>query len=231
MAKFLRESDMTPLATSWLTNQGFQVKQEMSFPWGISDLVGVSFATKQVQKRVALKQRDAVGSVFRIELLLSLPDVNEGKSLSLSKLLKKFAGLISADELSAELEVLAQKRFIRVDGKGAFQKMNGWMPLHDRLVAVELKMDRVDDALSQARKNKELTWESYVGLPTTIAERVLKGKRRADFIAAGVGLLGMGIRGVQKLLSPKKVGERSTPAIEIHCVERFWRTQFTGNLA
>lgn len=231
MATFIRESDMTPLATSWLINQGFQVKQEMSFPWGISDLVGVSFIARRVQKRLALKQCTPVGSIFRIEILLSLPDVDEGRSIRLSELLKKFSGWRSEEELTAELEFLTEKRFIRVVGRGAFQKINGWMPLHKRLVAVELKMDRIDDALSQARKNKELTWESYVGLPQATAERVLNGKKCADFVAAGIGLLGLGVRGVKKLLLPKRIGNRSTPAIEMHCVERFWRAQFTSNLA
>ncbi len=231
MAKFFQESEMTPFAAAWLRKQGFSVKEEVSLPWGISDLIGVSLDSDRVKKRIGLKQRETVGPISRIDLLLSLPDVEERKSVTLNALLAKFAGLMSAEEILAELAVLAKKRFVRVNGKGAFQKVNGWMPLHDRLVAVELKMDRIDDALTQARKNKELTWESYVGLPTTIAERVLNGKKCADFVVAGVGLLGIGIRGVQKLLSANKVGNRSSPAIEMHCVERFWRTQFTGNSA
>ncbi len=44
---------------------------------------------------------------------------------------------------------------VRTDTQ-ALQKINGWMPLQKRLVAVELKLSRVEEAISQAVNNFRL---------------------------------------------------------------------------
>jgi hypothetical protein len=135
----------------------------------------------------------------------------------------RFEGLLSGEELRSELAVLTRKRFLRTNAGDLYQKVNGWIPLHRRLVAVELKLDRVDEALCQARKNKEATWESYVGLPVAVAERVRSGKKRAEFEAAGVGILGLSGRKADVFLPARRWGVAQSSVLEVHCAERFWR--------
>ena len=43
------------------------------------------------------------------------------------------------------------------------------MPLHDRIVAVEMKLSGIADALDQALQNKAFAEESYVAFPTDVA--------------------------------------------------------------
>jgi hypothetical protein len=223
MARYLKESQMAPAAVAWLQGEGLLVKQEFTLPWGICDFVGAALDPDRVQKRLALKQRETVGPISRVGVLLSLPDVESETGIGLGELEARFGGLLSEAELRSELAVLTRRKFVRTDGRGLFQKVNGWIPLHKRLVAVELKLDRVDDALCQARKNKEATWESYVGLPIAVAERVHAGKKRMEFEAAGVGILGLGGKKAEVILPARDCGAGQSAVLEVHCVERFWR--------
>lgn len=214
---------MGPAAVAWLRGQGLVVKREFTLPWGICDFVGAALDPDRVQKRLALKQRETVGPISRVGVLLSLPDTEGSEAgMGLCELEARFGGLLSEAELRSELAVLARRNFVRTNG-GLFQKVNGWIPLHKRLVAIELKLDRVDDVLCQARKNKEATWESYVGLPMAVAERVQVGKKRVEFEAAGVGILGLSGRKAEVLLPARHCGTRDSAVLEVHCIERFWR--------
>ena len=223
MARYVKESQMAPAAVAWLRGQGLLVREEFNLPWGICDFVGAALDSERVQKRLALKQRDTVGPLSRVGILLSLPDVESETGVGFGELEARFEGLLSGEELQSELAVLTRKRFVRTDGAGLYQKVNGWIPLHRRLVAVELKLDRVDEALCQARKNKEATWESYVGLPIAVAERVCAGKKRVDFEAAGVGILGLCGKKADVVLPARRCGVEQSPVLEVHCAERFWR--------
>jgi hypothetical protein len=208
MARFLKESEMTPAVAAWLGGHGLVVKREFSLPWGVCDLVGAGLNASRVEKRLELRQRRVIGPLSRVSLLLVLPDVESGRGVTLRKLSEMFEGFFSADEISSELAVLEANRFVYRRGTSSFQKVNGWMPLHERMIAIELKRERVDEALCQARRNKEFTWESYVGLPASVAERVCNTKKRYDFEAAGVGLLGVDSGAVEVLLEPRRSRDR-----------------------
>lgn len=216
---------MTPAVSTWLDTQGLAVKREFILPWGVCDLVAAGLNESRVEKRLELGQRRAIGPLSRVGLLLTLPDVESGRGVTVRRLREMFDGFFSADEIDAELAVLEANRFVYRRGSGSFQRANGWMPLHERMVAIELKRERVDEALCQARRNKEFTWESYVALPTRVAERVCNTKKRCDFESAGVGLLGVGRSEVRTLLAPRQSGGAPDRAIEAYCVERFWRSR------
>jgi hypothetical protein len=225
MARFLKESEMTPPVAAWLRGQRLAVKREFTLPWGVCDLVAAGLSESRVEKRLELRQRRVIGPLSRVGLLLVLPDVESGRGVTLRKLCEMFEGFFSADEIGSELAVLEANRFVYRRGRGSFQKVNGWMPLHERMIAIELKRERVDEALCQARRNKELTWESYVGLPTSVAEHVCNTRKRCDFESAGVGLLGVDSGAVKVLLEARRSGGVPDPAIEAYCVERFWRSR------
>jgi hypothetical protein len=219
---FRFEKQMLSPAESWLGAQGLSVKREFTTPWGVCDLVAAALNPAHVEKRLALKQRRTIGPLSRVGLLLELPDVETRCAMRRATLCSKFAGFFSPDEVDSELTALEENGFVRRSGKQSYQKVNGWMPLHSRLVAVELKRHRVEDALSQARKNKELTWESYVGLPSGLAERLCETPRRLSFEADGVGLLSLGASEARVLVPARKDGSGANRTIEAHCMERFW---------
>ena len=104
------------------------------------------------------------------------------------------------------------------------------MPLQDRLIAVELKLQRIEEAMRQALNNLGFAEESYVGLPVEVAHRVVSNASRwSDFLDAGVGLLSVARLGCEVLVPARKVQNRTDGAIQLYCVEKFWRTRVKDN--
>jgi len=125
---------------------------------------------------------------------------------------------------------LIADRFVVCSSRGRLQKMNGWMPLQDRLVAVELKLQRIEEAMRQALNNLGFADESYVGLPDKVARRVLSNVSRwSDFLDAGVGMLSVARQGCELLVPARKTRKWTDTAIQLYCVEKFWRTRLKDN--
>lgn len=227
---FTRESEMAVSAARWMKSSGMAVKSEFVTPWGICDLVGLTFNSTNVAHRLQLKQTRALSSITRAVLLLQIPDVETKKSISLDMLIRNCAPVIPEEVVSEETARLVADRFVVRPSRGRLQKVNGWMPLQKRLVAVELKLLRIDEAMHQALNNLGFAEESYVGLPAEVARRVAThASRWADFFGAGVGLLGVTRRGCKVLLPAHKRVNRTDRAIQLYCVEKFWRTRTKGN--
>jgi hypothetical protein len=98
------------------------------------------------------------------------------------------------------------------------------MPYHEQLVVVELKLRRVDEALAQARRHKAITAESYVGMPAVTAERVAASEQRAEFKAAGVGLLSVQDDACKVLIQPDHSPKTVIKAQQFSAAEGCWRT-------
>jgi hypothetical protein len=188
---FARENEMTQLVSRWLQRQRLLVKPEFGLPWGVCDLVGLAFNKHQVRKRLSFRQYHPIGPIQRVELLSCIPELESGGAITLGRLQKMAATASFGQTLDRDLNALIADRFVVVSKKGSFQKVNGWAPLHQRIVAVELKLRRISDALSQAESNRSFATESYVALPAEIAQRFVSSRRRTDFIASGVGILGV----------------------------------------
>lgn len=229
-SNFPLERDMSSLAHHWLRRQGLRVKAEFSTPWGICDFVGVSFSPERVRQRLRLGQRQPIGPPFRIALLNRIPDIQTGKSVTLGRLEREFSDLLSPVEFQVALRNLVESRFVRETHSGTFQKLNGWVPLHSRIVCLELKLRRAEDALSQARSHLKFATHSYVGLPSDLAFRLAHSKRRRDFLEEGVGIVAVSPGRCDIVLRSKCNDQESKDRVlQMHCVERFWRTSLRGN--
>lgn len=224
---FNYEAEMTGAVKRWMASNDLLVKAEVISPWGICDLVGVSFEKQNVARRLELGQKKAVTSMTRAALLLQIPDVETNESISISELVKRCAPVFSEETVIEEAASLIGSRFIVKQGD-RLQKVNGWMPLQKRLIAVELKLDRIEEALQQAENNLGFATESYVGLPRQMASRVLESSRRAKFMKRGVGLLGVGRNSCEMLIQSHPAPTHN-PVFQFCCVERFWRTFAKGN--
>ena len=137
-------------------------------------------------------------------------------------------GLLSSDQVEQELNELERRRFVSAPRRGQLQRQNGWEPLEERLVAVELKLSRVAEALSQATSHMSFADESFVAMPRPVAKRVAESERRTDFEALGVGVLAVDQSGCEVLVKPRASVEPKKSALRMHCVERFWRTRTTA---
>lgn len=223
---FHRESDMAPSVKRWMERAGLHVKREFITPWGICDLVGLSFNSANVAHRLSLRQRKSVGSITRAALLLEVPDVEDRKSISMNRLAKKFATSIGPERVAIEAERLIADGFLVRTPRGHLQKLNGWMPLQNRLVAVELKLSRIEEAMQQARANLGFAEESYVAFPMPIARRIARDPSLwSTHFEAGIGLIGV-LQHRCDVLVPHSPSTSIScdPAIRLYCVEKFWRT-------
>jgi hypothetical protein len=224
-----RESDMVAPAAKWMRSAGLLAKAEFITPWGICDLVGLRFNPDKVAHRLHLRQTRAVNSITRAALLLQIPDVETRESTTLKKLVGQCAAAVPEAVVSEETFRLIADRFV-ISSSGRLQKVNGWMPMQDRLVAVELKLSRVEEAMHQALNNLGFAEESYVGLPAEMARRVASNASRwSGFFDAGIGLLSVARRECKVLVEARKTPGRADAAVQVYCVEKFWRTRLKGS--
>lgn len=215
---------MTKPVQLWMQSLGLTVKPEFITPFGQCDLVGVSFRCKSVAHRLRLEQTESVTSLTRAGLLMRIPEIESGKSLRLETLTKEYRTLIPEIDLSSHAEKLIAQKFVRLSSRNGLQRLNGWFPLHKRLMAVELKLTRVDEVMRQARNNLHFAEESFVALPKCIAQRVfIKRNRWTDFFNEGVGLLSVSPDDCEVLIgSRRRIQADST--LQFYCVEKFWRS-------
>jgi len=227
---FAKESDMAVSAADWMKSSGMAVKSEFVAPWGICDLVGLTFNPDNVAHRLQLQQTRAISSITSAVLLLQIPDVESRRSTTLDRLVRQCAPSIPEEVVSKETTRLIADRFVVSSSRGRLQKLNGWMPLHDRLVAVELKLQRIEEAMRQALNNLGFAEESYVGLPHEVAHRVVSSvSRRSGFLEAGVGLLSVAHKGCEVLIPARRDRSWTDTAIQFYCVEKFWRSRVKDN--
>jgi hypothetical protein len=223
---FAKESDMAASAADWLKNCGMIVKSEFVTPWGMCDLVGLRFNAKNVAHRLHQKQTRSVGSITQAALLLQIPDVESNEWTTLNRLIRQHAPAIPRDILSEEINHLISNRFVVPSHRGRLQKINGWLPLQDQFIAVELKLSRIEEAIRQALNNLGFADESYVGFPSEVAERVAANLSRWHaFFNDGIGLLSVGRQECKVLVAARKAHDYADKALQLYCVEKFWRTR------
>jgi hypothetical protein len=225
------EREMLEPATQWLRKQGLMVKEEFSTPWGICDLVGCSLNKNRIRKRLSLRQTKPITSQLRVYLLSRIPDEEEQTTISMERLHEEFGEFLDRSRIETELQRLVRDRFVEEPSPRTYFKRNGWMPLHKRLVAVELKLARIDDALHQAINNLGFANESYVGLPAESAYRVVNGKKKADFHRGGIGVLAIASDSCRAVLRMGKSRPGDKTVSQVYSVERFWLPYLRGNEA
>ncbi|MFA5422704.1 MAG: hypothetical protein WC374_02480 [Phycisphaerae bacterium] len=227
---FRYESEMTKPVENWLLAQGLLVKREYPTPWGICDLVGCSYNKNKVRKRLNYGQKRPIGSQFRVLLLSYIPDMEEKEAINFTELHRQFASFLDASFVEKELSKLVKDKFVEEVEAGCFHKLNGWYPIHKRIVAVELKLSRISEVLAQARNNLAFAEETYVGLPINKAKDLFENRKERQLIERGVGILGINRDKVQVLLRSKS-SESSDFVLKMHCAERFWKDALKDILA
>jgi len=215
---FTLEREMAEYVYSWLNRACPIVKREFATPWGVCDFVGISIYPERVCERLRLGQRRPIGPFSRIDLLNRVPDRNTGTAVSIRAIAAQARQNRSV--VQEELHRLVAGKFVAIT-EGKVQKLNGWAPLHRSIVAVELKLDRVREALDQAISNREFATESYVALPEAVASRLSEVKIR-DFRRCGVGMLGVSTLRCRVHVMPSTQNV-ANPVLQMHCIERSWR--------
>ena len=228
--EFRYEAEMLAPVASWLESEGLSVKREYLIPWGICDLVGCRLDPQKIERRRKYGQHEAIGPMLRIALLLEIPEADEGRCVTLGKLTRVYGPFVGEAKVEQEILRLLKGRFIDSPKRNHFRRrVSDWMPLHERIVAVELKLSRVEEALRQAAGHLEFADESYVALPLEHGRRVVGRAKREDFEAQSVGVLGVARHGTQVLLRAEPRRRDSLKPAQAHCAERFWREAVTSS--
>lgn len=215
------EAHLAGTVLRWLGDQGLIQMEEFVTPWGVADVLGLQFNLNRVQQRILAGHLEAIGDVHAMQLLLSLPA--NGKPKRISDLARKFEPLLGPSLFARAVRNLVRKKFVVKDSSSALIRCVEWIPYHERLVAIELKLRRVDEALAQARRHKAITSETYVGLPAIVAERVAFTEKRAAFEASGVGLLSVQDGKCEILISPNLAMDSVIEEQELCAAEACWR--------
>src|SRR5271165_2659625 len=163
------ESEMSASVRRWFGHEQLLFKEEFALPWGICDFVGLSFDQAQVQKRLQYGQRRPIGPLHRVELLNRIPDHESGEAVTLREL-KRRTFSFQVPTIEDDIQRLIDDHFVIRNSKGSFQKLNGWAPLHRRIVGVELKLSRISEVLAQAASHRAFASESYIAVPAEIAK-------------------------------------------------------------
>jgi|SRR6185369_12245443 len=224
---FKCETNMVRPVIHWMESLDLTVKSEFITPWGICDLVGLSFNQRNVAHRLRLGQTEPIGSVTRAALLLKIPDIETHESITVRRLVRDCAPAISEESVREHTRRLLEDGFVSCPSGDRLQRLNGWMPLHKRLIAVELKLSRVEEAMRQARNNLIFADKSYVGLPKDLAVRVAQKKTRwSSFLDAGVGILAVATRECSIVMPSRRRSSAAgpDPILRFYCAEKFWRT-------
>ncbi|MCG8698410.1 MAG: hypothetical protein MI922_10185 [Bacteroidales bacterium] len=225
---FRYEQEMVEPTINWLRGQGLMVKHEFPTPWGICDLVGCSLNQKKVNRRLSLNQKKPVGSQFRIQLLSLIPDENQKRSVSFSELKAYYGEYIDMPRIKQELAKLMKDHFVREASPGTFYKQNGWLPLHKRLIAVELKLSRIEEACCQAINNLGFADESFIGIPAPKAYSLVNSRRRDDFINKGIGIIGVNAESCRIVLKARRKNTSHEQVVRSYATERFWQDHLKG---
>jgi hypothetical protein len=221
---FRNEGAMAASVVRWLQSDGLAVRHEFSLPWGVCDILAARLRSSRVRRRLKLGQRAPVGPPLRVQLLTQIPDEAEKRCVRLETLYRRYDGVLDRTTVSAEVQRLVASRFVHLTRYG-LQKRNAWYPLHDRIIAVELKLTRVSEALEQARRHLRIATKSYVALPMELARRVAQSDRRTGFRQSGVGLLGVSPRRCDVLLRSSCRTQKPDDVLQMHTIERFWRSR------
>ena len=228
---FAYEREMVAPVERWVRSKGMVAKREFALPWGICDLVACSLNKSRARRRLSLGQKEPIRTHARALVLSAIPDAEEGGSVSSQKLLRELGQSYDASSIRAEVEFLIRRGYVAKTERGGLQKLNGWMPLSRKIIAVELKLARIQDALAQAVAHLEFADESYVALPMERAMRLARGRGRDAFTTEGVGILGVREDECRMLRRSQCPENAICGVMQMLYVDRFWGDYVRGSEA
>lgn len=218
------ETQLEASVWRWLRGIAEITVDQFQTPWGIADLFAVKCDFDRVLMRRELGQDVASTRDQDVMVLLAIPELTSGGRTDERRLAKKFSYLLGEAKVRLIVAALKRRKLIKVDADGAICRNTPWIPFHKQMWAVELKLQRVDEALAQAKRHLKITPYSYVGLPPQIAERTAVSAKSEDFRESGVGLLSISATECSTLIEPAGKYTCVDPVYAIAAAERCWGT-------
>jgi hypothetical protein len=217
---FRLEEDMKDRVERWLSRSHTAVRREFETPWGICDLVAASFDTKRKRKRLSDFSEMSLGPLPRLLVLAMAWESGPIRVQDLKRRSREMLGVREFDDHFAQLVSLG---LLAIESAYVRRRRVSWLPTHRRLVAVELKLYRVEEAYFQALNNLHFAHASYVALPLPVARRVGDSDWKRRFSKAGVGLVGVASTRCRVLIESRRRPTELDLALQLHSAERLWR--------
>jgi len=218
--KFRLEDQMAYHVKTWLEIRGFQVKQEFRTPWGICDLVAVHIDSKYFGNRINAGQLGAVGPIRRVAILNEIPAET---NVHLEEIFRRVETIAAPAEVLQDLAKLTIGKFVRETAPHTYRRLLPSRSRANKILSIELKLDRVEEVISQAVSNLTFSDESFIALPDSSAVRVMRSSRVEHLKELGVGVLAVARGGCEILLASTGNTAERNDAAYLHCIERFWR--------
>lgn len=239
---FKLEREMTRPALDWAHAQGMHTIREFIMNWGVCDIAACAFVSGAEEMRVDARQKAQVGGHFQRKVFLRLPtteknskgmtfedlcvDIARGKSRITFSDVEPY----TVREIRRELDKLVSRRLVSEVAPGSYAQTCPWHPMADRVVGIELKLDRVSVVQSQASSNQVMFPQSYVGLPADVCNRVMAKTNGQVFRVNGTGLLAVSPDGCEELISPDPEKSRAPcPEMVMEVAERIWYRKRRGD--
>lgn len=225
-AEFQFEGEMTDRVERWLLRGHDDVRREFETLWGVCDLVAVTFDREKSRKRVAEVAGATLGPLPRLALLTLARELGSVGQRSLELRCRELLGIEDAAE---HLELLCALGLIAIRRGRVTARSVSWFPNHTEVVAVELKLARVEEAFYQAFNNLRFAQRSYVALPRDVAQRTVASGWHDRFAEAGIGMLSVTGSRCQVLLEGRTSRKLLDRALLAHSAERFWKARIKGS--
>lgn len=182
---FNLEKEMTPITENYFQSKGFKVKKEVITSEGVCDLIAIKFNNASIESRLKL----GIKSHLSNDLQVHIWALTSSKSFTFEKLCKMFNAFgIDKDQIETELKKLIDKKLINYNDNKELVGTRGWHPLTTDLISIELKLHNFYEALSQARRYKEFSTQTYIGLPANSTDK-LNDEKLNELKSEGIGLL------------------------------------------
>lgn len=225
-ADFQLEKDMTERVERWLHRGHSAVRREFETQWGICDLVAVAFDQEKQRQRLTEVSEASVGPLSRLALLTLARELKSVGQKSLERHCREMFGI---EDVTEHLERLAALGLIEIERRRVTARRVSWFPTHTQIVAVELKLGRVEEAFYQAFNNLRFAHRSYVALPWNVARRAAESEWSKRFEEAGVGLLAVAESKCQVVLEGRTSRSLLDRTLQDHSAERLWRWKLKGS--
>ncbi len=227
----MKESDLTNPVENWLLDQGYLVRREFRNAWGICDLVALSPNPTAIRHRLKLGQKTSIGSVSRFSILDVIPDVEIGRSVHINTVCKKLSGILCSDRIETHVKSLLKMGFLSQPKKNHLQKINGWHCIEKKVIAVELKLNRIQEAIYQARNNQLFADLSYIGLPKQKIKTLKSKNFYPELVEYGIGVISIDGSEVKVVLDPSEESFKPREVLRAYSAERFWPDLVKGKVS
>jgi len=214
------EENLKKPIINFFKNQNYITATEWRTPYAIPDVLAVKPNLKRIKKRLKSKQIVPLNREIYWRILNMLPDKENGKSVSIENLAKKF-GLSENHLRNKIIRYLEKGNYIEYSSKNHLTKINGFYPYCDEIVTVEAKIAKWRKAAEQAIRHRLFSNRTYIALDKMYLHRATK--YISSFRKEKIGILAIDDREkVELVLKAPYIKPRYTYMYYI-VLEQFWR--------